>query len=30
MSEQEVQRVIASVQGVVQKNRKSKSVAAMP
>ena len=29
MSEQEVQRVIASVQGVVQKNRKSKSVAAM-
>ena len=29
MSEQEVQRVIASVEGVVQKNRKSKSVAAM-
>jgi dTDP-4-amino-4,6-dideoxygalactose transaminase len=29
MNEQEVQRVIASVKGVVQKNRKSKSVAAM-
>ena len=29
MSEKEVQRVIASVEGVVQKNRKSKSVAAM-
>ena len=29
MSEQEVQRVIAGVQGVVQKNRKTKSVAAM-